>query len=178
MPTYIRDNTPGATWFFTVTLRDRGSHCLTDHIGILRACLALTKAKHPFRIDAMVVLPEHIHAVWTLPADDANFSLRWLLVKRRFTRQLLCEGLLDASSSRKRGDAERSLWARRYWEHRIRDEDDFAHHVDYIHFNPVKHGLVPRAADWPHSSFHRYLRRGVLREDWGMAAGMEGRFGE
>ncbi|MDB5859344.1 MAG: transposase like family protein [Ramlibacter sp.] len=178
MPRYIRAATPGATYFFTVTLQDRQSRWLTEHIGILRRCLALTKAKHPFHIDAMVVLPEHLHAVWTLPEDDANFPLRWLLIKRRFTRQLLCDGVLDASSSRRRGDTERALWNRRYWEHQIRDDDDFGHHVDYIHYNPVKHGLVTRAADWPHSSFHRYVRQGLLRADWGLAGGREGRYGE
>jgi putative transposase len=178
MPRYIRADAPGATYFFTVVLQDRRSHWLTDHIGILRDCLALTRADHPFRIDAMVVLPEHVHALWTLPEGDANFPLRWQLVKRRFTRQLLCRRLLDASASRRHGDGERSLWQRRYWEHQIRDDDDFERHVDYIHYNPVKHGLVQRAVDWPHSSFHRYVRQGIIGADWGLAAEQPGRYGE
>ena len=168
MSRYIRAAVPGATYFFTVALQDRRSTWLTDQIGLLRDALSLTKSKHPFRIDAMVVLPEHLHALWTLPDDDADFSLRWLLIKRRFTRQLLCRGLLDAGASRRRGDAERSLWQRRFWEHQVRDDADFERHVDYIHYNPVKHGLAARAGDWPHSSFHRYVRQGLREADWGL----------
>jgi len=178
MRRYIRADTPGATYFFTVALRDRGSQWLTAHVDILRECVALTKAKHPFHIDAMVVLPEHLHAMWTLPQDDSDFPVRWMLIKRRFTRELLCRRLLDPPSSRRRGDAERSLWQRRYWEHRIRNDRDFENHVDYIHYNPVKHGLVSRAKDWPHSSFHRYVRQGMLGEDWGLAEEKAGRYGE
>ncbi|MBC5784933.1 transposase [Ramlibacter sp. USB13] len=175
---YIRANAAGATYFFTVVLQDRGARWLVDHVDVLRASVAAAKARHPFRIDAMVVLPDHLHALWTLPEGDADFSVRWMLIKRRFTRELLSRRLLDASAGRRRGDAERSLWQRRFWEHQVRDEEDLGKHVDYIHFNPVKHGWVQRAADWPHSSFHRYVREGVVPVDWGMAVGVEGRFGE
>ena len=178
MRQYIRAAVPGATYFFTVNLHDRRTRWLVDHIDLLRDCVARTKAQHPFRIDAMVVLPEHLHAMWTLPDGDADFSKRWMLIKRRFTRELLSRRLLDYSASRQRGDAERSLWQRRYWEHQVRDMVDFNQHVDYIHFNPVKHGHVARAADWPHSSFHRFVRNGVLPQDWGLAANQHGQYGE
>ncbi|HSV81170.1 MAG TPA: transposase [Ramlibacter sp.] len=178
MPRYIRADSAGATYFFTVTLNDRRSRWLTEHIDILRECVALTKTKHPFRIDAMVVLPEHMHALWTLPPGDADFPVRWMLIKRRFTRALLCRRLLDPSAARYRAGAERSLWQRRYWEHQVRDDADFGNHVEYIHYNPVKHGLVTRAADWPHSSFHRYVRQGLVGEEWGPALEQPGRYGE
>ena len=178
MSRYIRANTPGATYFFTLTLQDRKSRWLVDHASLLRECLAVTKIDHPFRIDAMVVMPDHLHAIWTLPEDDADFSLRWMLIKRRFTRQLLCRRLLDPASSAARRGTERSLWQRRFWEHQIRNEDDFARHVEYIHFNPVKHGFVAQARDWPYSSFHRFVRQGVVPADWGLRADVPGPFGE
>ena len=167
MARYIRSKTPGATYFFTATLLDRQVGWLVDHVDILRAC-----------IDAIVVLPEHLQAIWTLPPADADFALRWMLVKRRFTRQLLCRRLLDPASTRPRRESERSLWQRRFWEHQIRDEEDYARHVDCIHYNPVKHGWVARAADWPHSSFHRFVREGIVPADWGLANEVPGRFGE
>ncbi|MEJ5989354.1 transposase [Ramlibacter sp. PS3R-8] len=178
MSRYIRANTPGATYFFTVTLLDRQSRWLVDHVPLLRECVAATKADHPFRTDAMVVMPDHLHAIWTLPEQDADFSLRWMLIKRRFTRQLLCRRLLDPASSLPRRGTERSLWQRRFWEHQIRDDDDFARHVEYIHVNPVKHGLVAQARDWPYSSFHRFVRQGVVPADWGLRADVPGAFGE
>ncbi len=178
MSRYIRADTPGASFFFTVTLLDRQSRCLVDHVDELREAFAQTRQGHPFRIDAIVVLPDHIHAVWTLPPGDADFSLRWTLIKRRFTRQLLCAGALDARSAKPRKGCERSLWQRRFWEHQIRDDKDYARHVEYIHFNPVKHGWAKRAADWPHSSFHRYVQQGTVQADWGIAMDTDGPFGE
>jgi putative transposase len=152
---------PGASYFFTVTLKDRSATTLLDKVALLRACVAQAKDQHPFRIDAMVVLPEHIHAIWTLPEEDSNYALRWMLIKRSFSRRV-----------------GRSPWQDRYWEHMIRDDRDFERHVEYIHFNPVKHGLVQRAADWPHSSVHRYIRQGLVVPDWGLASSPQGRFGE
>jgi putative transposase len=179
MRRYIRANAAGATYFFTVVLQDRQARWLVEHVDVLRACVSAVKARHPFHIDAMVVLPEHLHAVWTLPLGDADFAIRWRLVKRSFTRCLNAAGLLDhTAAAAKRGADERSLWQRRYWEHQIRDLDDFGRHVDYIHFNPVKHGWVQRAGDWPYSSFHRYVRQGLLPANWGLGAGIEGDFGE
>ena len=179
MRRYIRASTPGATYFFTLTLEDRGARLLVDHIAQLRACMTQVKERHPFDIDAIVVLPEHIHALWTLPADDADFGTRWMLIKQSFTRRLQETGALEAATSSARGrKGERSLWQRRFWEHQIRDEDDFARHIDYIHFNPVKHGWVMRARDWPYSSLHRFIRQGKLPADWGISAAIQGQFGE
>jgi putative transposase len=172
MRRYIRADTPAATYFFTLTLQERSARHLVDHIAELRSCLAAVKARHPFRIDAMVVLPEHLHALWTLPADDADFSTRWMLLKQSFTRRLHASGALDDAAQRRRGQrSERNIWQRRFWEHRIRDAEDHARHVDYIHFNPVKHGWVLRARDWPYSSLHSYVRAGRLAEGLGNQRG-------
>jgi putative transposase len=159
---YRRNRIPGGTYFFTVTLRDRRSAILIDHIDALRGVLRRTLQQRPFVIDAMVVLPEHIHAVWTMPSGDADYAGRWKLIKSCFTRELVKLGV--GLSRNVRGEYD--LWQRRYWEHTIRDEDDFARHVDYILYNPVKHGLVERVVDWPYSSFHRYVRKGLYSSDW------------
>jgi putative transposase len=173
MRRYIRANTPGATYFFTVTLQDRSSRSLVDHIDLLRRSASYVKQRHPFQIDAMVVLPDHLHALWTLPPGDHDFATRWMLLKQWFTK-----GVAGRASLESRGDkGERVLWQRRYWEHQVRDEEDFRRHVDYIHFNPVKHGWAQRAGEWPHSSFHRFVREGKLDADWGQAT-ETGSFGE
>jgi putative transposase len=127
-------------------------------------------------IDAIVVLPDHLHIMMALPDGDPDFSTRLSLIKRRFT-----DGLAAANVPAPRlANGERALWQRRFWEHTIRDEQDFARHVDYIHFNPVKHDLVTRVRDWPHSSFHRYVRLGLLPEDWGgdVPSASRGNYGE
>jgi putative transposase len=175
MPNYIRSRTPGATFFFTLTLQDRSARFLVDYVAELRSCVAAVKARHPFEIDAIVVLPEHLHALWTLPPDDGDFATRWMLIKQSFTRQLTANCAIEGSRGTR---GERTLWQRRFWEHQIRDEDDFARHVDYIHFNPVKHGWVMRARDWPYSSLHRFVREGKLDADWGISAAIDGQFGE
>ncbi|MCG2593415.1 transposase [Ramlibacter sp. XY19] len=175
MRRYIRANTAGATYFFTLTLQDRGSRTLVDHVADLRAAFAKVKQRHPFQIDAIVVLPEHLHTIWTLPADDSDFSNRWMLVKRSFTHRLSDAGV-EFGRRERRG--ERLLWQQRFWEHQIRDDDDYARHVEYIHFNPVKHGWVLRAGDWPYSSLHRFVREGKVMKDWGISAAIEGQFGE
>lgn len=178
MSRYIRADTPGATYFFTVTLQDRGARWLVDHVEPLRRCVARARQLHPFRIDAIVVLPEHLHTIWTLPPDDADFGLRWHLIKRGFTRHLLEAGVLDERSRARRGADERSVWQKRFWEHQIRDDEDYARHVEYIHFNPVKHGWVMRAREWPYSSLHRYVKHGIVPADWGISAALDGQFGE
>jgi putative transposase len=175
MTRYRRDHTPGATWFFTVNLADRRQRLLVERIAVLRAAFASVRERHPFKIESIVVLPDHLHAIWTLPADDADYPLRWRLIKAAFSRGL------DAGEPRSRSRAsagERGVWQRRYWEHRIRDETDFMRHVDYIHFNPVKHGHVACVVDWPWSSFHRYVRRGVLPPGWAGDASDANNFGE
>ncbi len=163
MVQYRRNFVPGGTFFFTVTLVDRRSSALVEHIASLRAAFRATRSERPFTIDAIVVLPDHLHAIMTLPPDDCDFSGRWRRLKSVFTRRVVAAGVPIERNQK----GEHTLWQRRFWEHTIRDDKDFARHVDYIHFNPVKHGLVTRVCDWPHSSFHRYVREGLLPEDWG-----------
>lgn len=160
---YRRSNTPGGTYFFTVNLADRQSKLLAAHIDALRTAVRQVRTKHPFGIIAWVVLPDHLHAVWSLPPDDADFSTRWMLIKAGFSRQVTSEESVNSSRARK---GERGIWQRRFWEHQIRDDNDLQRHVDYIHINPVKHGYVDRASAWPWSSLHRYIRHGLLSEDW------------
>jgi putative transposase len=174
MTEYRRAFVPGATYFFTVNLADRRKTLLVDHIDLLRDAIRYTQRRHPFVINAMVVLPDHLHAIWTLPSDDSDFPLRWRLIKTWFSRNLPPGEHRRASRVDK---GERAIWQRRYWEHLIRDETDFARHVDYIHWNPVKHGHVARVKDWPYSTFHRFARDGVLAKDWGWD-GDDASFGE
>lgn len=154
MSNYIRPKLTGASVFFTVTLQDRGERLLVEHVDRLREAVAMTKAERPFHIDAWVVLPDHLHCVWTLPAQDRDFSTRWRLIKTRFS-QHLPKGARRASHVARQ---ERGVWQRRFWEHHIRDEDDMSAHVSYCWVNPVKHGFVERPEDWPYSSIHRDLR--------------------
>jgi putative transposase len=163
MVRYRRNFVPGGTFFFTATLADRRSSALVENIGLLRRAFRTTRMERPFTVDAIVVLPDHLHVVMTLPPDDADFSGRWKRFKGLFTRYAGARG--RAFERNKRG--EYSLWQRRFWEHTIRDEGDFARHVDYIDYNPVKHGLVPQVSKWAHSSFHRYVKLGILPLDWG-----------
>jgi len=176
MTDYRRNFVAGGSFFFTVNLAERRLRLLTDHIDLLRVAVRETRARHPFTIDAMVVLPDHLHALWTLPEGDKDFSTRWRLIKSAFSRNLASGERMSESRAAK---GERGIWQRRYWEHTIRDEPDFARHVDYIHINPVKHGHVGRVIDWPHSSFHRMMRLGIYPEDWGGDVSIEGEgFGE
>jgi len=168
MTEYRRAYVPGATWFFTVNLAQRrGNSLLIERLDALRASFKSVRERHPFGIEAIVILPEHLHCIMTLPEGDADFSMRWGLIKSTFSRKVEKGERLSASRE-KRG--ERGIWQRRFWEHLIRDQEDFNRHVDYIHWNPVKHGWVRRAAEWPHSSFHDYVRRGIYPPDWGGAA--------
>jgi putative transposase len=159
MTAYRRNLVAGGTYFFTLNLADRRLPLLTDNIGLLRAAFRYTRHRHPFAIDAIVILPDHLHALWTLPEGDSDFSTRWRLIKTTFSRGLPLTERVSPSRSRER---ERGIWQRRFWEHTVRDSGDFARHADYIHFNPVKHSYVKRAQDWPFSSFHRMVRRGLL----------------
>jgi putative transposase len=173
MVRYRRNLVPGGTYFFTLTLADRRSRILVDHIDTLRMAFRRARRERPFAIDAIVVLPDHLHAVLTLPPDDADYSGRWRLIKTLFSNHIIGT---DGPAKRHRND-ELALWQRRFWEHTIRSEDDFARHVDYVHINPVKHGLVSRVRDWPHSSFHRYVREGLLPDDWAGDMSDTGRHG-
>jgi len=159
---YRRSRVPGGCYFFTVTLRDRRSALLVEHIDALRAAMGALIQRLPLRIDAMIVLPDHLHALWTLPAGDDDYSLRWQFLKARFTRIVRKRGVDQARYRR----GEYRIWQSRFWEHTIIDDADFARHVDYIHFNPVKHGLVKLPTDWRWTSLHRYVREGHLPATW------------
>ena len=154
MPNYRRPKVTGAVVFFTVTLAQRGAITLLDEINILRAAVRKTKRERPFVIDAWVVLPDHLHCVWTLPAGDRDFSTRWRLIKTRFSKELPKGPTRPSHTARH----ERGIWQRRFWEHHIRDEADYWAHVQYCWTNPVKHGFVARPEDWPYSSVHHDAR--------------------
>lgn len=175
MSRYRRSLVAGGTFFFTVALADRRSSLLTGHIDRLRKAYVRVQREHPFETVAICVMPDHLHAVWTLPVDDADFSLRWSLIKAGFSRGLAASIRRSPSKVVKR---EKGIWQRRFWEHQIRDETDLQQHVDYIHFNPVKHGHVVRVADWSYSSFHRYVERGICPSDWAGGAGDMAGMGE
>ena len=174
---YRRAKTPGGTYFFTVNLAERKRTLLVDYIDDLRTVVKKVQTAHPFHIDAMVVLPDYLHAMWTLAEGDADYPMRWSLIKAGFSRRIPNGERRNPSRMAK---GERGIWQRRYWEHLIRDDRDFERHADYIHDNPVKHGYVPRIRDWPYSSFHRYVRNGMYREDWGGGgdSAQTGGFGE
>jgi putative transposase len=176
MTNYRRASIAGGTYFFTVNLADRRRTLLTDSIRALRTAFRYTRERHPFAIEAIVVLPDHLHTLWTLPGGDADFPLRWQLLKAAFSRQLPQNEVVSGSRLRK---GERGIWQRRYWEHAIRDRDDFNRHFDYIHFNPIKHGYASQVGDWPYSSFHRMARLGFYPIGWTKADGdAAGDFGE
>ena len=176
MTSYRRNFISGGCFFFTVNLANRRLRLLTEHVDALRYAIRETRERHPFTIDAIVILPDHLHVVWTMPESDRDFATRWRLIKSTFSRNFSAGEPVSDSRVAKR---ERGIWQRRYWEHTIRDEDDFARHIDYVHINPVKHGLVTRVGDWPYSSFHRMVRLGIYPEDWaGDVAQFAGSFGE
>lgn len=164
MPNYRRAWRAGGTYFFTLTLRHRhGNDLLIRHIESLRHAVRIVRQKYPFKIHAWVVLPDHLHAVLELPPADSAFDLRWGLIKANFTRQLPKD---ERGSFARVSRGERTVWQQRFWEHRIRDEIDLERHIDYAHLNPVKHGLVDHPADWPYSTFHRYVSAGIYSDDW------------
>ena len=154
-----------AAVFFTVNCEKRGAGgLLIKNIGALRTAFQMVKKDRPFTIDAIVVLPDHIHCVWTLPDDDNDYSSRWRLIKGNFSRMLPAVNESLSPSRAKR--SERAVWQRRFWEHHIRDERDYRNHIDYIHYNPVKHGYCEYARDWQYSSFHNFVKAGVYPLDW------------
>ena len=163
MPDYHRNRVPGGTYFFTVNLLERNSYLLTDRIEALREAVRKVRRARAFHIDSWVVLPEHIHCIWTLPEGDSDYSGRWRAIKIAFAKSVPKTERRSAVRSAK---GERGIWQRRFWEHTIRDERDYASHMDYVHFNPVKHAHVERVKDWPYSSFHRLVEAGVYPGDW------------
>jgi putative transposase len=157
MSNYRRTRVPGGSYFFTLVAHDRRPVLAGENVrAALRSAVQAVRDEHPFIVAAWVLLPDHLHCLWRLPEGDADYSLRWAKIKR------LTRHHLGMSPGEK-------LWQPRYWEHSIRDENDFARHADYIHWNPVKHGLVRCAADWPHSTFHRFVAAGLYPENWGVA---------
>ena len=164
---YRRVTIKGSTYFFTVVTYNRRpflSH--PANIELLRQAFRYTMQRHPMKIDAVVLLPDHLHSIWTLPEDDRNYSLRWRLIKGYFSRY--CQDAdYDITSTSRQSKQERAFWQRRFWEHLIRDTQDFVNHIEYIHYNPVKHGLVAAPKDWEYSSFHRYVRDGLYDKMWG-----------
>lgn len=169
MSKYRRNYIPGATYFFTVATANRRPIFQSSvAVKLLAEVVAEAIENRPFDRVAGVVLPDHLHAIWTLPAGDSDYSTRWAAIKANFTRRWLEQGGREVQvSSSQQQKRERGVWQPRFMEHTIRDEDDFARHVDYIHWNPVKHGYVKRPIDWPWSSLHRYVREGILPADWG-----------
>jgi putative transposase len=164
MPNYRRAFIPGGTWFFTVNLLQRyRNDLLIREIDLLRETVRRVRERHPFLIDAWVVLPDHLHCIWTLPPGDSDFSMRWRLIKSGFSRAL---PNTERRSDVRKDAGERGIWQRHYWEHLIRDEADYQRHADYVHVNPLKHGYVKRVADWPYSTFHRYVAKGMYPADW------------
>lgn len=170
---YRRAKTPGGAYFFTVvTFRRRKFLSEPDNVELLRTAFRTVKSAHPFTIDAFVLLPEHLHCIWTLPPNDNDYPMRWNAIKKYSTRH--CPDALKSPRSlaqqRKRAQTIRQP---RYWEHQIRDDRDFEKHCDYTHWNPVKHGLVSHPGAWPYSSFHRYLRLGLYPSNWAMLSEFE-----
>jgi putative transposase len=156
MPNYRRIRKPGGTYFFTVVTYARQPVFQNGEARSgLRRIVEKAQSQHPFYIEAMVLLPEHLHSMWTLPEGDYDYSKRWRIIKGGFTHWFRKKGF------------DGKIWQSRFWEHTIRDDEDFARHFDYIHYNPVKHALVDNPAKWEFSTFHKYLAKGWYSEEWG-----------
>jgi putative transposase len=177
---YIRSRAFGGTYFITiVTYQRRPILTRPDNVMLLREIIGSVKNQYPFSIDAWVLLPDHMHCIWSLPDGDRDFSKRIGLIKSGFSKQVKPEFRFNHCASESRHKhRESTIWQRRFWEHTILDERDFRQHMDYVHFNPVKHGLVQRVVDWPYSTFHRYVQQNVYPPDWAGDAQIDGNFGE
>ncbi|WIG57124.1 MAG: transposase [Rhodanobacteraceae bacterium] len=177
MATFRRATVAGGTYFFTLATYCRQPLLtLPEIVTATGHAIRSVRAEFPFELVAMVLLPDHLHAIWTLPPDDADYPRRWALIKRHIAteaRRFVTVPLTRSMAKRH----ETGVWQRRYWEHLIRDDVDLQRHVDYIHINPVKHGYVKHVVDWPHSTFHRYVKRGIRPRDWA-AEVASGQFGE
>jgi putative transposase len=175
MPEYRRSVIPGGTFFFTVVTYRRQPILITeDARQILRWAWMEVKNRFPFTTDAIRLLPDHLHCIWTLPENDSNYSVRWKEIKRLFSQKYRCKADVESqrnASREKRGEA--CIWQRRFWEHTLRDEKDLQRHLDYIHYNPVKHGLVQQVRDWQWSSFHRYVQMEFYDVGWGGGNGKD-----
>jgi putative transposase len=178
---YRRAQLKGGTYFFTVVTHERVKiFHLSDNVELLRQAFGKVIKRHPFEIDAFVLLPDHLHCIWTLPQGDADFSTRWRLIKSFFSRQIGLVGWVEGRNPTKTTTAtsrlrknEKSIWQRRFWEHLIRNQKDLNQHIEYIHYNPVKHGLTKAPGDWAYSSFQRYVDKGIYDLKWGAADKVE-----
>jgi putative transposase len=169
MPEYRRAYLKGGTYFFTVvTFKRIPVFRNAPEIQFFNDCIKATMQNYPFRIDAIVILPDHVHTIWTMPEEDSDFSTRWRLIKKRFSRQYSClnPSLISESVVKKQ---KQSIWQKRFWEHLIRDEEDFNRHCDYIHYNPVKHGLVKSPDTWEYTSYHQFVSKGLYPPNWGIS---------
>ena len=180
MSDYRRVYTGGRCYFFTVVMHRRQAILCNDDIRLaLREAIISTRKAYPFAIDAWVLMPDHLHCIWTLPEGDTNFTTRWAMIKRFVTKQCAEKYQRDEWLNKSRSKRKEStLWQRRFWEHVIRDEKDYQRHFDYIHFNPVKHGYVSAVKDWEYSSFHRYVENSVYPVNWGGSTNIDEDFGE
>ena len=159
MSQYRRYYQPGGHYFFTlVTQQRRPIFTCSEYVALFKAAINKTKRKYPFSLNSIVILPDHLHCLWKLPENDNDFSTRWRLIKRYFSMEM------NTSINQRK---EKEVWQRRFWEHSIRDEDDWKKHMDYIHYNPVKHDLVRAPGDWQHSSFNYYVKKGLYEKTWG-----------
>jgi putative transposase len=163
MPDYRRNRVPGGTYFFTVNLANRRSDLLVREVETLRAAIRAVRLAAPFHIDAWVILPEHMHCIWTLPEEDTDYSGRWRAIKKKFSKALPNVELRLPEVLAREGPG---IWQKRFWEHTIRDDRDYCAHMDYVHFNPVKHGLVAHPAEWPYSTFHKCVALELYDAAW------------
>ena len=176
---YSRARLKGGTYFFTVVTHKRVKiFNRSDNVELLRQAFGKVIKRHPFKIDAFVLLPDHLHCIWTLPQGDADFSTRWWLIKTYFSRHIGFVGWVEERNPTKKTTSrskknEKSIWQRRFWEHLIRNHEDLRRHVEYIHYNPVKHGLTKAPGDWDYSSFHRYVDKGMYDIKWGAGVKMK-----
>ncbi len=163
---YRRSHQPGGGYFFTLVTHQRQPLLsIPENIDRLRTAFRREKEKYPFTIDAIVILPDHLHTIWRLPDDDRDYSTRWSRIKRYLSTG--CVGAGQAQSESRQNKREKPVWQRRFWEHTLRDENDWQRHMDYIHYNPVKHGHARSPGEWPHSSFKRCVQRGWYPANWG-----------
>jgi len=164
---YRRAFVPAGSYFFTVVTEHR-RRLFADSVNVmlLRQAIRSVMYKRPFTVDAIVILPDHIHCVWSLPLGDADFATRWRLIKTWFTKHLLLQEDIRPNKARMK-KCQQAIWQHRFWEHLLRDAADFKSHIDYIHYNPVKHGYVSKPVEWPYTSLRRYVEQGVLSADWG-----------
>jgi len=165
-----RRSLEGNVYFFTVVTYQRQPFLGTDEsIRVFDEILNKVKQTHPFEVEACVFLHDHLHAIWRLPDGDSSYSMRWGLIKKEFSKTMKDKLHSSGPTASRLRHRENTVWQRRFWEHKIRDDSDFRNHMDYIHYNPVKHGLVRSPCDWKHSSFNRYVDEGLYPSDWGAA---------